>query len=74
MMPTITPNKPKAEPKISTTKIFTNESGFWASAIAHPLPDTPTHILDYLQTYPQSRLEIPTETPVQNSEYPQNIT
>lgn len=45
MIPTITPNNPKALPKISTTKILTNESGFWASAMAHPLPDTPTQIL-----------------------------
>lgn len=28
MMPTITPNNPKALPKISTTSIFTKESGF----------------------------------------------
>jgi hypothetical protein len=68
MMPTMTPNKPNAEPKISTTKIFTNESGFWASAIAHPLPDTPTQILHYKMFYPQSKFEMPTETPVQNKE------
>lgn len=45
IIPTMTPNNPKALPKISTTKIFTKESGFCASAIAQPLPDTPTQIL-----------------------------
>lgn len=54
MMPTITPNSPRALPKISTTRIFTNESGFWASAIAQPLPDTPTQIL-------RLRWEVPAE-------------
>ena len=48
MIPTMTPNKPSALPKIYTTRIFTNESGFWASAIAHPEPDTPTHILNII--------------------------
>ena len=74
MMPTITPKSPKALPKIYTTRIFTNESGFWASAIAHPLPDTPTQTLLYQILYPQKRLEKPTEIPVQNREYPANIT
>lgn len=27
MIPTMTPNNPKADPKISTTRIFTNVSG-----------------------------------------------
>ena len=49
MIPTMTPNNPKALPKIYTTKIFTNASGFWASAIAHPEPDTPTHILNIFE-------------------------
>lgn len=47
IIPTMTPNRPKALPKISTTKILTKESGFWASAIAHPDPDTPTQMLSY---------------------------
>jgi hypothetical protein len=47
MIPTITPKRPKALPKISTTNIFTKESGFCASAMAHPLPDIPTQILNY---------------------------
>ena len=55
IIPTMTPNKPKALPKISTTNIFTNESGFWASAIAHPDPDTPTHILNYYAIYTHRR-------------------
>ncbi len=45
MIPTITPNNPRALPKISTTKILTNDYGFCASAIAHPLPDIPTQTL-----------------------------
>lgn len=72
MIPTMTPNRPKALPKIYTTRIFTNESGFWASAIAHPEPDTPTHMLNILINYPQKRLLKPTEIPVQKSEYPAN--
>jgi len=55
MIPTMTPNRPKALPKISTTKIFTKESGFWASAIAHPDPDTPTHILNIKGFYTHRR-------------------
>lgn len=55
-MPTITPNNPKALPKISTTRIFTNESGFWASAIAQPLPDTPTQILHMTQLLPTKQV------------------
>lgn len=45
MIPTITPNNPRADPKISTTNIFTNVSGVYASEIAHPDPVTPTAIL-----------------------------
>lgn len=45
MMPTITPNRPSAEPKISTTKILTNSVEFWASDSAQLLPTMPTHIL-----------------------------
>lgn len=51
MIPTMTPNNPKALPKIYTTNILTNDYGFWASAIAQPLPETPTHILKILYNY-----------------------
>ena len=45
MIPTITPNNPKADPNISITKILTNVSGVYASLIAHPDPVTPTATL-----------------------------
>lgn len=45
MIPTITPNNPKALPKISITRIFTKVSGVWASAKANPDPVTPTAML-----------------------------
>lgn len=48
MIPTITPNNPSADPNISTTNIFTNVSGVYASAIAHPDPVTPTAILLFI--------------------------
>jgi hypothetical protein len=44
-MPTITPKRPKAEAKISTTRILTKRAGLAASAIAAPLPVIPTEIL-----------------------------
>lgn len=72
MIPTITPNKPKADPKISTTRIFTNVSGVQASEIAHPDPVTPTAILNQIIKYPQTKFDNPTETPVQKSEQPAN--
>ena len=53
---TMTPNRPRALPKISIIKIFTKVDGVWASAKAHPAPLTPTHT-------PQNRLERPTERP-----------
>ena len=56
MIPTITPNRPKALPKIYTTKILTNESGFCASAIAHPLPETPTQILSLWKILPTEQV------------------
>ena len=59
MIPTITPNKPRALPKISIIRIFTNVEGVCASAKAHPDPVTPT------QT-PQNKLERPTDTPAPN--------
>lgn len=45
MMPTMTPKRPRAEPKISTIRILTKRVPFWASARAHELPVTPTHSL-----------------------------
>jgi hypothetical protein len=50
MMPTITPNSPRALPKISTTRILTNNVEFWASDSAQLLPTMPTHILHMGQT------------------------
>jgi hypothetical protein len=55
MMPTITPNSPRALPKISTTRIFTNSVEFWASDSAQLLPTMPTHILQTQQQAEQSR-------------------
>lgn len=52
IIPTITPNNPSADPKISTTNIFTNVSGVYASAIAHPDPVTPTAILKLYYSIP----------------------
>ena len=45
IMPTITPNRPNALPKISITNIFTKSVEFWASERAQLLPIIPTHIL-----------------------------
>jgi hypothetical protein len=45
MMPTMTPNSPRALPKISITKIFTKSDEFWASDSAQLLPIIPTHTL-----------------------------
>ena len=59
IIPTITPNKPNALPNIYTTNIFTNVYGVCASDIAHTAPVIPTHI-------PHTKLEKPTDTPVQN--------
>lgn len=58
-METITPNKPIAEPKISTIRILTKRVGLAASARAAPEPTTPT------QT-PQKRLQKPTVRPPPN--------
>ena len=57
MMPIMTPNNPRALPKISTIRIFTKVEGVCASARAHPEPVTPTHT-------PQKRFERPTERPL----------
>lgn len=45
MIPTMTPNRPRAEPKISTIRILTKRVPFCASARAQELPVTPTHNL-----------------------------
>lgn len=45
MIPTITPNNPRALPKISMTRIFTKRDEFWASDNAQLLPMIPTHRL-----------------------------
>ena len=58
-MPIMTPNRPRALPKISTMRIFTKVLGVCESARAHPLPVTPTHT-------PQKRFESPTEIPAPN--------
>ena len=56
MIPTMTPKRPRADPKISIIRIFTKVEGVWASAKAQPAPVTPT------QT-PQKRFESPTDRP-----------
>ena len=38
----MTPKSPRADPKISITKIFTKVSAVYASDKAHPLPVIPT--------------------------------
>ena len=65
MIPMMTPNRPSADPKISTIKILTKVDGVCASARAHPEPVTPTHT-------PQNRLDKPTERPEPNSAKPLN--
>merc|ERR1719321_74848 len=67
MIPTMTPKRPRALPKISTMSIFTKSSGLWASPRAQPLPETPTQI-------PQKRLESPTERPTAKRQYPEAMT
>jgi hypothetical protein len=61
--PTIKPNNPKTDPKISTTKILTKSEESAASLIAAVDPVIPTAI-------PQIKFEIPTVNPAQNNEYP----
>jgi hypothetical protein len=63
MIPTITPKRPSALPKISTMRILTNVDGVCASARAHPAPTTPTQI-------PQKRFERPTDKPEPNTAKP----
>ena len=52
----MTPNRPRALPKISIIRILTKVEGVYASERAAPAPVTPT------QT-PQTKLERPTEIP-----------
>jgi hypothetical protein len=56
MIPTMTPNRPRALPKISIIRILTNVEGVCESANAAPDPVTPTQI-------PQKRFERPTDRP-----------
>jgi len=78
IIPTIIPNKPKALPKISMISIFTNVSGVWASARAHPEPVIPTHTLyifilfQIKINYPQNKLDNPTDKPTENKLYALN--
>ena len=62
MIPTMTPNNPRAEPKISIIKILTKVDGVWASARAAPDPVTPTQI-------PQTRFDKTTRRPAAKSAY-----
>jgi hypothetical protein len=61
IMPTITPKRPRALPKISITKIFTNREEFCASDNAQLLPMIPTHS-------PQTRFANPTMMPEEKRE------
>ncbi len=45
MIPTITPKRPRADPKISTIKILMNKLSSCAWDKAHAEPVTPTHTL-----------------------------
>lgn len=55
-MPTISPKRPIADPKISTIRTLTNNAELAASASAAPDPTIPTAI-------PQNKLTKPTEIP-----------
>jgi len=59
MIPIMTPNRPRALPKISMIRILTKVEGVCESASAQPAPVTPTHT-------PQNRFERPTERPAPN--------
>lgn len=56
IIPTITPNSPRALPKISMIRILTKVEGVYASAKAQPAPVTPTQM-------PQNKFERPTDKP-----------
>ena len=59
MMPMITPKSPSADPKISTTRIFTNSVELAASDSAAEEPTTPTQS-------PHARLAHPVVRPAAN--------
>lgn len=59
----LTPNKPSADPKISTTRIFTNSVELAASERAAEEPTTPTQ-------RPQARFAHPVVSPAASSAYP----
>ena len=63
MIPTMIPNIPNADAKISTIKILTNNDASWASPIAQELPAIPTLI-------PDAILVNPTDKPAENIPYP----
>ena len=58
----MSPKRPKAEPKISTTKILMKVDGSYVSAKTQEDPETPTHI-------PQKMLLSPTPNPAQKIAY-----
>ena len=60
MIPMMTPKSPSALPKISTTRILTNSSGFCASERAQLEPAMPTQM-------PHARFEKPTLMPAAKS-------
>jgi hypothetical protein len=59
IIPIMSPNNPRALPKISITNILMKVDGSWASANAAPLPVTPTHIL--LGLLFEREMEIPAD-------------
>ena len=59
----MTPNNPRALPKISIMRILTKVDGVCESASAAPAPVIPTHI-------PHTRFESPTESPAPKIAYP----
>ena len=63
IIPTINPNKPMAEAKISMMRILTKTVGFAASVKAAPDPTIPT-------ATPQNKLDNPTMSPAPNIRYP----
>ena len=63
IIPTINPNKPMAEAKISMMRILTKRVGFAASVKAAPDPTIPT-------ATPQNKLDNPTMSPDPNTIYP----
>jgi hypothetical protein len=56
IIPIMTPNNPRALPKISIIKILTKVDGVYTSARAQPAPVTPT-------ATPQNKFDRPTDIP-----------